>query len=395
MNPCWVIIMRFCQYSIEFSGEFMKMFKCCFYGFLIFYCQSAVAEIVAHVTFAKGETYVIHNTGKKIALKKGASLEQGDKIVTQTGNLQVRFTDGGIISFYDNTEFKINDYHFSKKNDGNEKAFFHFSKGVFRTSVGSIKKDRYQIKTNIASISTRGTEYLAKLDNHLQIDVFEGIVILENQAGNFAVSTGYSALIPDISSIPSFIKLKNKSKKSLDKSHHQQPKNQSSIKQKQKSSLSKTNDSSPIKDVPVINNMPQSRNEALPSLNNNLPLDNISLPSRHKELDNHQEKRVKSKNQANITVENILNKTVAKENLSPALTESPALAESFQTVSEQEPMSAILVEPELMTPSLIELPALAEPEFITPSLVEPPPPVVDPELLAPSLVEPPIFVNPE
>lgn len=164
--------------------------------------QQVFAESVANVIFAKGEVQAINDKSDKRDLQKGASIEQGDTIVTKTGYIQLRFTDGGLISFYDNTEFKVADYHYSNKTDGSEKAFFQFVKGAFRTVVGSINKERYQVKTNLATIGTRGTEYSASLDKTLQIDVFEGKVLLNNQAGDFIVQAGHSALVQDVFTMP-------------------------------------------------------------------------------------------------------------------------------------------------------------------------------------------------
>lgn len=169
--------------------------------------QYASAETVANVIFAKGEVYAASDKSNTRDLQKGSAIEQGDIITTKTGYVQLRFTDGGLISFYDNTEFKVADYHYSNKADGTEKAFFQFVKGAFRTVVGSIGKERYQVKTNLATIGTRGTEYSATLDKTLRIDVFEGKVLLNNQAGTFTVQAGHSALVQDVFTMPQFLNI--------------------------------------------------------------------------------------------------------------------------------------------------------------------------------------------
>lgn len=169
--------------------------------------QSAFAEPVANVIFAKGEVYALTDKSGRRDLQKGAVIEQGNTIITKTGYVQLRFTDGGLISFYDNTEFKVADYHYSNKTDGTEKAFFQFVKGTFRTIVGAIGKERYQVKTNLATIGTRGTEYSAALDKTLQIDVFEGKVLLNNQAGSFIVQAGHSALVQDVFTMPQLLNI--------------------------------------------------------------------------------------------------------------------------------------------------------------------------------------------
>ncbi|MDQ7091397.1 MAG: FecR domain-containing protein [Methylococcales bacterium] len=306
------------------------------YIVLIFCCQNAMAEIAANVIFTKGEVFVIHSSGEKNVLKKGSTLEQGDTIETKVGYLQLRFTDGGLISFYDNTEFKIEDYHFSKGSAGKEKAFFHFAKGVFRTIVGSIKKDQYQVRTNIASIGTRGTEYSAKLDNGLHINVFDGTVILENQAGNFSVASGHSALMPDIYSRPQFLKLDNRIQKSLS--------NKNTLKSQTQPSIDSNTAPEPETHTPssINTTTPDATMDSEPiSLDNNLPhnnpapvntnlLNNDSIPShapapRHRELDDYQEPTSSPApitttvptNSSIITIENVLNSKIAPEELPP------------------------------------------------------------------------------
>ncbi|NOQ34984.1 MAG: hypothetical protein GQ569_03720 [Methylococcaceae bacterium] len=267
----------------------MKAFKHYFiYLLLMLCCQNVLAEMVAKVIFAKGKTYVIDRTDKQSDLKKGASLKQGDTIITKDNSrLDLRFTDGGKIAFYDNSEFKIDDYHFSKGN--NDKAFFTFVKGIFRTVVGSIKKERYQVKTNVAAIGTRGTEYLAELGSTLQVDVFEGTVILKNQAGDFAVAAGHSALMSDMLSTPEFIALENRNYNQSGDRNGQHP--EETGEQGGESHGENHNESAPPKNNSSSNN------------------------PRHREQDSH---RRDAADPSNITIENILNGTISIESLESA-----------------------------------------------------------------------------
>lgn len=194
-----------------------------FIGVILFFLmgQSAFASPPAgKVIFAKGEVVAIDNKGIERPLQKDNPILEGDTIITKKGYVQITFSDGGLISFYDHSEFKIDDYHYENKQDGNEKAFFTFTKGLFRTvlgKIGKVNRSRYQVKTNIATIGTRGTEYSANYGNALEIDVFQGTVVLTNQVGTFDILAGQSTTLPNATSIP---KMRTHSKRSGKRPHH-------------------------------------------------------------------------------------------------------------------------------------------------------------------------------
>ena len=89
----------------------------------------AVAE-VGKVQFVTGNVTAIDVNGTTRALTKGADIQNGDMIQTADGRAQVRFIDGGYMSFQPNTVFKVEDYHFSGQADGSEKGFFRLVKGL-------------------------------------------------------------------------------------------------------------------------------------------------------------------------------------------------------------------------------------------------------------------------
>ncbi len=176
---------------------------------LLSYPQLSLAaiEVAAEVIFAKGKVYAQNLQQQLRSLQKKSKLYQGDKIVTHKGYVQLRFSDGGLISFYDNTEFQITEYQFSEQKQDKSKALFKFVKGMYRTVLGTITQERYQVKTNIASIGTRGTEYRAILNDKLQIDVFEGLVLVNNKTGRFEIPAGHSALISNHFTQPMFLEI--------------------------------------------------------------------------------------------------------------------------------------------------------------------------------------------
>lgn len=122
------------------------------------------AEVVGRVLMAAGETSALRD-GQVVKLTFGSGVE--DKDTLQTGprsNLQVRFADESIMSLREQTQLRVDEFHYSAKEDGSEKALFRLVKGAFRTVTGLIgRRDhaRYAVNTPSATIGIRGTMFAA------------------------------------------------------------------------------------------------------------------------------------------------------------------------------------------------------------------------------------------
>ncbi|MBK8523518.1 MAG: FecR domain-containing protein [Betaproteobacteria bacterium] len=117
----------------------------------------------AQIDFAAGGVTAVNSTGAQRPLTKGAEVSNGDTIRTgEGGRAQVRFSDGALVSLQPATEFRIDNYQFANKPDGQEKGFFSLLKGGMRTITGLIgrsNRDNYKVTTSVATIGIRGTEY--------------------------------------------------------------------------------------------------------------------------------------------------------------------------------------------------------------------------------------------
>ncbi len=139
--------------------------------------MSAVAATQAgQVVFATGTPTAVDDSGNSRVLSKGKAILSGDTIETEKGLLQIKFTDGGFMSFRPHSQFKIEHYRFSGKQDGTERNNLFLKRGGVRTVTGLIgKKNRraYQFRTPVASIGIRGTKFLLELENGLLIHMGE------------------------------------------------------------------------------------------------------------------------------------------------------------------------------------------------------------------------------
>ncbi|MDO8989383.1 MAG: FecR family protein [Sideroxyarcus sp.] len=159
------------------------------------------------VDFAIGNVESVAANGTRRPLNKGAEINAGETISTATGaRAQVRFADGGFVSLQPGTQFRVDEFNFQNKTDGQEKGFFSLLKGGFRAVTGIIgraNKQTYRVKTSVATIGIRGTGYnMALRDDGLFVNVGEGAISLTNNAGLLVVAAGGSAFVADLNTPP-------------------------------------------------------------------------------------------------------------------------------------------------------------------------------------------------
>ena len=169
-------------------------------------CHGPLWAAAGRVQFAFGEATLVSAGGGRSALSKGDEVDSGDTVTTERGRVQIRFTDGGLVSLQPRTTFKIDDYNFEGSNDGSERGFFSLVRGGFRTITGAIgrrDKSRYRVNTPVATIGIRGTEYLIVLDESgAVITVGDGSIAVLNDAGQVILQNGQTGRVVDRSTLP-------------------------------------------------------------------------------------------------------------------------------------------------------------------------------------------------
>ncbi len=167
---------------------------------------AGLAAPAGRVDFAVGEVTATGTDGRARALAKGSEVSQGDTIVTgASGRAQIRFSDGAYSSLQPQTTFRIDDYQYAGQADGSEKGFFSLVKGALRTitgAIGRVNRNTYKVNTPTATIGIRGTEYLAREVNSLDVTVGEGLIEICNAAGCIIIGEGESAYVQDPNSQP-------------------------------------------------------------------------------------------------------------------------------------------------------------------------------------------------
>lgn len=120
----------------------------------------AYAAPAGSVDFSVGNVVATGADGRTRPLAKGAELNSGDRVATNEGRAQIRFTDGAFVSLQPNTDFAIREYRYDGRTDGSERGIFGLLKGAMRTvtgAIGRVNRSAYEIQTPTATIGIRGT----------------------------------------------------------------------------------------------------------------------------------------------------------------------------------------------------------------------------------------------
>lgn len=132
--------------------------------------NSAMAE-AGRVMFVSGKASLIR--GAEIPIAKGTAVETGDKIVTGAdGRVQLLMADGDRIALRPSSEFTIDEFSgplrtapgtpVAGTRPSSWRSFYSLAKGGFRTltqSLGERDPSSYQVRTPVATIGIRGTDY--------------------------------------------------------------------------------------------------------------------------------------------------------------------------------------------------------------------------------------------
>lgn len=169
-----------------------------FLVFLISVNSHAYAAPAGKAKMVIGKVMVQTATGASIRLRRGKPVSEGDKIITnERSQAQLIMKDGSNISIRPASEFEITAF-VATGDVAKDKTHYTLSKGGFRSVTGSIgKKNKasFKLKTPVATMGIRGTDFTSRLcngdcpanvsQNGLYVDVISGGVSMTNQAGSF------------------------------------------------------------------------------------------------------------------------------------------------------------------------------------------------------------------
>ena len=166
------------------------------------FCLPAQADDSAGlVMLVSGKLEARQDSQPPRLLKRGSPFYNHDTLTTfDASEAQLRFTDGTLVSLRPDSVFKIDDYKFAGKQAAENKGSavnytVSLIKGGFRSISGEIAKtdpSEYKIKTDVATIGVRGTEFSLMLDptGGLGAATYKGLIYLQNAAGYIEIGDG-------------------------------------------------------------------------------------------------------------------------------------------------------------------------------------------------------------
>jgi len=180
--------------DIKFSSIIFGLFFLIFTN--IIYAQ-AQPNSAGQVIVSTGGFQDISANATQRNLQRGDFFYSGDTLVTGTNSsAQVRFTDGTVMALNSNTKVKVDEYSYQKSSS--DRSVVSLVQGGFRALTGLISKANpanYLIKTQVAVIGVRGTNYGAVLSKgELYAGVWKGGIYVKNEHGliNLGESSNYN-----------------------------------------------------------------------------------------------------------------------------------------------------------------------------------------------------------
>jgi hypothetical protein len=102
----------------------------------------------------------------------------------ENGAMRIRFSDAMSLRIGSENIVLLDEFIYDPDGDGST-MILTLSKGVFRFVSGKMNKQAYRIITPSASISVRGTDFLATVtENSTVVDVYEGEIDFEPRGGD-------------------------------------------------------------------------------------------------------------------------------------------------------------------------------------------------------------------
>src|SRR3546814_8969690 len=129
------------------------------------YLFQARSEVAANVHFVSWLVTATASGHAERELAKRSEIYGADQIETAyNGRVQMRFTDGGLVSLMPDTTFTVEEYRLGAGAGDEGSLVFSLLRGGLRTVTGAIGKanhDGYQLKTPVGTLGIRGTEFIA------------------------------------------------------------------------------------------------------------------------------------------------------------------------------------------------------------------------------------------
>ena len=122
-------------------------------------------KVIAQISQLKGSGWLMHSDETQDPLVVGQTVKQGDSIRTDLNSqVMVEFVDQASLTVKESSQVNIEDYQWDEQSHSG-RSIIDFLQGAFRTVSGLIGKNdpkNYAVKTPVATIGVRGTDFGAR-----------------------------------------------------------------------------------------------------------------------------------------------------------------------------------------------------------------------------------------
>ncbi len=170
--------------------------------------EKAVRKQVGTVDESEGSVIAVDKRKVSRKLKKDSPVYLGDKVVTgETGYVRLRMIDDAVLDLRCFSIMVIEEYAL---NTSNRRSILNLLQGSLKKVTGKIGKlteDVYELRTPVASVGVRGTEYALRVfqskgcggtidaDDGFYLEVIKGLVDVHNEAGKGVYAKGDVAYV--------------------------------------------------------------------------------------------------------------------------------------------------------------------------------------------------------
>jgi hypothetical protein len=183
--------------------------------------QPVKLKKVGAVVEKEGSVVAVDQRKVSRKLTKGDPVFLGDKVITgETGYVRLKMIDDAVLDLRCFSIMVIEQYAL---NDTSRSSILNLLQGSLKKVTGQIGKmteDVYELKTPLASVGVRGTEYALRVfqskgcggtldaDDGLYLEVIKGLVDVHNEAGKEVIARGETAYVPLPETAPKKVKIK-------------------------------------------------------------------------------------------------------------------------------------------------------------------------------------------
>jgi hypothetical protein len=182
----------------------------------------AWAGVAGQVANLSGVLSVKRVDGTSRILAVRSEVMEGDLLTTADDTYaRIRFVDNAEVVLRPNSQLRVTSYNYSEAQPQSDSALIGLLKGGLRALTGLIGKrnrDAVSFKTPTATIGIRGTEFGAlfcennclglmsfsgqPLENGLYLDVADGAIFVQNDAGQQGYAAGQFGYVRDMATPP-------------------------------------------------------------------------------------------------------------------------------------------------------------------------------------------------